>query len=97
MRLNRNTYNIKETIELLMKTYKIDKKFDQAQVIKAYGEVVGPMISKHTTAVYMKEETLYIHVDNAALRNELVYAKERLIAAINKKTGKDLVINLFIS
>ena len=86
-----NAYNMKEAINLLLRTYKIEKKYDESKVLYIYNEVVGPMISKHTTSIHIKAGTLFIQVDNAALRNELTYAREKLKDSLNKKIGKVIV------
>lgn len=91
-----NTYNMKEAINLLLKSYRIESKIDQAQVVEAYYAVAGSLIVKHTNSVKMKNNTLFIAVDNAALRNELIYSKEQLIYLVNKKVGKEIVKNLVI-
>lgn len=91
-----NTMNMKEAIDQLLKTYRLEKKFDNAKVIEAFYAVAGDMIVKHTTSVKMKDVTLFVSVDNAALRNELLYSREQLMFIVNEKVGKDVVERVVI-
>jgi len=86
-----NAYNMKEAINLLLRTYKIEGKYDESKVLFIYREVVGQMISKHTTSIKIKAGTLFITVDNAALRSELNFAREKLKDSLNQKIGKVIV------
>ncbi|PLW95861.1 MAG: hypothetical protein C0593_13070 [Marinilabiliales bacterium] len=89
-----NTYSMKEAISLLLKTYRIEGEVERSKVISAYYDVAGELIVKHTLSVKMKNDTLFVAVDNAALRNELVYSREQLLFLINEKVGKEIVRNV---
>lgn len=87
---------MKQAIDQLLKAYHLEKKFDNAKVIEAYYAVAGEIIVRHTTSVKMKDVTLFIAVDNAALRNELLYSREQLMFLVNEKVGKDVVERVVI-
>ncbi|MFB6319791.1 DUF721 domain-containing protein [Saccharicrinis sp. FJH54] len=90
MRKN-NTQDIKSIIKDLLKENRLDKRFDEQEVIDAWPVIVGAMFAKYTNKVYFKNKTLYVTMTSAAARQELSMAKSHLIATINEKFGEEMV------
>ncbi|MEI6696292.1 MAG: DUF721 domain-containing protein [Bacteroidota bacterium] len=87
-----NEFTLKEAIEQVLNAYRMNGKINETRIIQAWEQVCGAMISRHTEDMYIKNKILYIKVDSAALRNELSYAKTKLIMTLNH-TVKEEVIN----
>ncbi len=87
-----NEFTLKEAIEQLLSVYKMSGKINETRIIQAWEQVCGAMISRHTEKMYIKNRVLYVKVDSAALRNELSYAKTKLINTLND-TVKEKVID----
>src|ERR1043165_3533819 len=86
-----NEQSLKEAIELLLKTYKLDVKIAENKLISLWEEVMGKMIAKHTTDLSIKNKQLYITLDSAALRNELLLSKSKIIELMNEAVGKEVI------
>lgn len=86
-----NEYTLKQAIEALIDQYKIQEKISETVVINDWEKIVGKMIARHTRNMHIKKRTLFVELDNAALRNELSYAKTKLVAAINQSLGSDVI------
>jgi len=87
-----NEFTLKEAIEQLLNAYRMNGKINETRIIQAWEQICGAMISRHTENMYIKNRVLYIKVDSAALRNELSFAKTKLVNALNK-TVKEKVID----
>ena len=85
-----NDYILKDVINELLKEYKLSDKLKEIKIIETWPKVVGKMISKHTTGIYIRNKKLYVNLDNAAVREELHYAKTKLIKSLNKIVGADI-------
>lgn len=92
-----NEYTLKQAIEALIDQYKIEERISETIVLSEWEQIVGKMISRHTKNIYIKKKVLFIELDNAALRNELSYAKTRLITAVNKSLKSEAITDIVLS
>lgn len=53
--------------------------------IDAYNEVVGEMIAQLSRNFKLKKDVLHVQLSSAALRQEMSYRKDSLLAKINEK------------
>jgi len=89
-----NEQSLKEVINELLKAYKLDNRIYETQVIGAWETVVGKVIAKHTMKMYVNKKILFVTLDSAALREELSYAKQKLIKSLNKKVGVEVITDI---
>ena len=87
MRRISNELTLKEAIEQLLNAYGMKDRINESRLINSWETVVGAMINRHTLDIHIKRKVLYVKVDSAALRNELSYAKDKLIKNLNKYAG----------
>ncbi len=86
-----NDQTLGEVIQELIAQYKLEGKLNSIEVINSWQEVVGKMIFQHTRNLYVKNRTLFVTLDSAALKNELSFAKTKIINALNEKVGTDSI------
>ena len=86
-----NEQPLKEVFDELLKIYRIEGGYRGAEAIEAYKNVMGPAVANQTEDIRFYEGVLTIKLKSAALKNELSYAREKLVALINKQLEKDLV------
>lgn len=88
---NSNDQSIGDAIKHMLKHYGLEEKLDQIKVTSSWELIMGKTIARYTTDIYFREGTLIIKLSSAALRQELLYAKAKLIAKINIEIGKNVV------
>jgi predicted nucleic acid-binding Zn ribbon protein len=86
-----NEYTIKDAINAMMKSYKLDDKLAENKLLASWDQVMGDMIAKHTKDIFIKNKQLFITLDSAALRNELVMAKTKIITMLNQHAGREII------
>ena len=86
-----NNQTIKDVIEELISVYRLGDQLSQARVISLWDSVVGKMIARDTTHLYIKHRILYVKLNSPALRQELGYARAKLILSLNKAAGSDVI------
>jgi predicted nucleic acid-binding Zn ribbon protein len=86
-----NNQSLRQVIEELIGAYRLSDKLNQARVISLWDNVVGKMIARDTTHLYIKHKTLYEKLNSPALREELGYAKSKLIKSLNKAAGAEVI------
>jgi predicted nucleic acid-binding Zn ribbon protein len=85
-----------DVIKRLYDKYRITQKMDEIELVKLWGEIVGPLIAKHTIKIEMRGKTLYVSFDQAPLKNEMFMQREQLRLNINERLGPNFVEKIFI-
>lgn len=85
---------LKELVNQMLRAYGLGDRLDEVSLIKSWEEVVGKMIAKHTADIFFKNGVLYITLDSAPLRQELSYAKTKLIDKLNEHAGRRMVVDI---
>ena len=86
-----NEHSLKEAIDHLLKTYKLDDRIAERRLVSSWESVMGVMIAKHTTDIYIKHQQLFVTLDSAALRNELSLAKSKIVKMLNDGAGRNVI------
>lgn len=82
---------LKDAIDALLRVYKLQNQFDETSIEANWAEIMGKPIAARTTKVYAKNQKLYLQIDSAPLKKELVMAKQKIIELINKHAGKTVI------
>ncbi len=91
-----NEHSLKEVIGQLLKAYKLDDKLAERRLISSWENVMGAMIAKHTTDLYIKHQQLFVTLDSAALRNELSLAKTKIVKMLNDQAGSQVIVEVIL-
>ena len=92
-----NEKPLKAAIEEFLETFHLRDKLSQAKVIQSWEKVVGEMVARNTSQLHIRNKVLYVKVNSAALRNELLFARTKIMNTLNKEAGsiviEDIVLN----
>ena len=92
-----NDQSLGDAIKEFLQAYRLEDKLNETRIMQAWPDVMGRLISNHTTDLYIKNKILFVKLDSSALRNELSYAREKIVKALNKAVNvnviEDVVLN----
>lgn len=91
-----NQQTIKQALEQMIRYYGMGPKLDEINIGYIWDEHMGQMIARHTTNIFLREHTLVVELDSAALKQELSYGKEKIKKMINDELGKEAVREVVI-
>lgn len=80
--------------EILSRTLKgagYQARLLELTAVQKWNEVCGEGISKVSEAYKIEDSKLFVKVESAPWRNELLYLKPRLISELNRLIGKEVV------
>lgn len=92
-----NDVTLGDAIKDLLNTYSLNTKLDEVKLLDAWRDTLGTMINNHTQKIYVQNRKLFVKLDNAALKNELMYSKTKLIQSLNEHVGRPVIDELIIS
>jgi predicted nucleic acid-binding Zn ribbon protein len=91
-----NEQTLKEVIAEFIKTFHIEDKINETHLKSSWEKIMGKVISKHTVNLYIKDKELVITLDSPALRQELSFAKKKMIKLLNAEFGTKIVEDIVI-
>lgn len=91
---SQSTSSFKDVFERYLETFRLKESFDQTYVTAHWEKIMGKPIASRTTAVFVKGNTLYVQLDSAPLREELVRAKSKILQLVNDEMGKNFVTDI---
>jgi predicted nucleic acid-binding Zn ribbon protein len=92
-----NEQPLKAAIEEFLDKFHLRDKLNQAKVIAAWEKVVGAMVAKNTSQLHIRNKVLYVKVNTAALRNELLFARTKIMNALNKEVGAKVIEEIVLN
>ncbi len=85
------TTTLKQAIDELLNTYQLRTKFNETYLVTYWEQLMGKGIASRTGKLYVKDKKLYVQIHSAPLKNELLLAKSKVIALINREMGEEVI------
>lgn len=81
------TNRLKDLIPQMLQENKLKKGMDQIYVKEAWTEVMGQGVANYTESVSLKNQTIFVKLNSAALREELQYGQDKIVKMMNEALG----------
>jgi hypothetical protein len=91
-----NESAIGDILNQIIKTNKLESGLNQISVADAWKNLMGNGVNNYTKNVHLKNNTLYVELTSAVLREELSYGKDKIIKMINEELGKEIVTDVVL-
>ncbi|MCX6251173.1 MAG: DUF721 domain-containing protein [Bacteroidetes bacterium] len=92
-----NDLSLGDAIKEFLQAYRLEDKLNETRIIKSWEKVLGKLVANHSRDLYIRNRVLYVKIDSAALRNELSYAKEKIVKALNKEVKADVIKDVVLN
>ena len=91
-----NEHTLKEVLKEFIDSLNVNDKINELRISESWEKMMGKLIARHTLNMFLKNKTLFITLDSAALKQELSFAKSKIIKMINKEIGTNVVNEIVI-
>lgn len=91
-----NQYSLGEVLQQIVDRFHLRSRMNSENVKNYWSEIAGNVVAKYTKTVELRDNLLYIEVTEPALKNELLYMQEDIIASVNKYLNGDVVEKIII-
>lgn len=81
--MNNHNYTLKQAIDAMLEQSHMREQFDEVRLVGAWENLMGKTIARYTKKMYVNKQKLYLYVESAAMKQELLYNKEKLIKMVN--------------
>ena len=90
------TNHIGKAIRKMFEQYRLTRKFDEASLLESWPRLVGPLISKHTTKLYIRDKVLFVRLDSPGIKHDLRFTREKILEVLQKEYGADVVSDIVL-
>lgn len=89
-----NAEQIGELIHRFLRQEGLEAPLHEQRLLDSWNQVLGPSVASYTKELYVRNQTLYVHLTSAPLRQELMMNRESLISGLNQKAGSMVITNI---
>ena len=93
MRRN-NAEQIGDVIRFFLRQQGLESPLNEYRLVQAWNDVVGPAMARYASNLYIKNQTLHVHLTSAVLRQELMMARELLVKNLNQQVGAQVIVDI---
>jgi hypothetical protein len=76
-------FAISDLIDKYFEAAHLKPRIYEARIRENWKEIVGEVVNKYTTEVYLNNQTLYLRLNSDVVKHELNYKKSLIIGNIN--------------
>jgi predicted nucleic acid-binding Zn ribbon protein len=90
----RNSILVKEVIMKNLREQGLETPLLQKRLIDAWPVVMGEAIAALTGDLYIRNQTLFVHLNNPALRMELSMQRQDVVRRLNEHVGNQVIADV---
>ncbi|MDN6281157.1 MAG: DUF721 domain-containing protein [Psychroflexus sp.] len=94
---NQEGLNMKDALDLFKDKMHLNKGLDKVEIEELWYHELGNGIKNYTEKVDFKDGVLRVRLKSSALREELSYGKEKIIARLNEQLPSPLIEKLILN
>ena len=73
---------------------RMDRKLKEVNVVQSWEEVLGKTISRYPRNVYFSKGILFVEINSAVVKNELVMMREEIRKRLNEQAGEEIITKI---
>lgn len=89
-----NTEQIGDVLRQFLRQRGLETPLNEYRLVDAWKDVVGPVIARYTTNLFIKNQVLYVSLSSSVIRQELMMGREMLIRNLNAQVGSQVIVNI---
>ena len=90
----RDVQQLKDLIMRNLRVQGLETPLLQKRLIDKWPEVMGEMIAGYTQNLYIRNQTMFVHMTNPALRADLSMERKEIVRKLNEKVGSQVITDI---
>jgi predicted nucleic acid-binding Zn ribbon protein len=91
------TESITNLLNEFLREQGLETPLNQHRLIEMWPEVMGNAINQQTNDLFIKNQTLYLKIKSAALKNDLMMNRAALVQRLNEAVGAYVITDIKIT
>ena len=89
-----NAEQIGDVLRQFLRQQGLETPLNEYRLVDAWKDVVGPVITRYTTNLFIKNQVLYVSLSSSVIRQELMMGRDLLVRNLNKQVGAQVIVNI---
>ena len=90
----RSSILIREVIMKNLREHGLETPLLQKRLVDAWPEVMGEAVNGYTANLYIRNQTLFVHLTSPALRMELSMQRQDIVRRLNEHVGNQVIADI---
>ena len=90
----RDVNNIKDLILKNLRDQGLETPLLQKRLIDSWAEVAGQRVASYTDGMYIRNQTLFVHLTSPALRSDMMMMRSELVRKLNAHVGAQVIAEI---
>ena len=89
-----NDITLKDAITKMLSVYRLRGRFDETGIVAHWPELMGTAVANRTTQIYVSQKKLFIRIESAVIKNELLMVRTGIIQKLNERAGGEVITDI---
>lgn len=89
-----NALPIGDLIQRYLREQGLESPLNEYRLIQSWETVLGKAIMSYTKNLYIRNQTLYVHLSSPALRQDLQMSRQQLVQRLNEAVGSQVIAEI---
>lgn len=90
----RDVQPLSEILKKLLRQEGLETPLMQKRLVDAWVQVAGPSVDRYTAEKFIRNQTLYVKIQNPALRQDLSMMRSQLVRRLNEHVGAQVIVDI---
>jgi hypothetical protein len=90
----RDVKSLSDLLQMVLRKEGFETPLLQRRLVASWDAVVGPTISRYTNDKFIKNQTLFVKINNPALRQDLSMMRQKLVQRLNSQVGSFIISDI---
>ena len=89
-----NAHSLGDIVRQYLRDEGLETPLNQYRLIDSWGEVMGKGIYSYTGDIFIKNQTLFVKIKSAVLRQELTVGRKNIAKRLNDHVGAQVITDI---
>lgn len=90
----RDVQPLSEILKKLLRQEGLETPLMQKRLVDAWAQVAGLSVDRYTAEKFIRNQTLYVKIQNPALRQDLSMMRSQLVRRLNEHVGAQVIADI---
>jgi predicted nucleic acid-binding Zn ribbon protein len=86
--------SVGQAIRNMLNSYRLDTKFDEANIIGSWERIVGKPIARRTRKLSIRNSVLFVEFDSPTMRRDFSFHKEHILKLFKTEFGPGVITEI---
>lgn len=91
-----NELSLQDALKNMIQEYKLEPQLQEIRIRQLWETMMGATISTYTSQISLRNQVLYLTLLSAPLKQELLFARDKIRDRLNEELGEDCIRDVVI-